>query len=36
MRIPRQRKSRHNRRQDKVYIILQCVVWTIDLMNNRI
>jgi hypothetical protein len=34
MKIPRQRKSRHNRRQDKVFVILQSVVWTIGLLNN--
>jgi len=34
MKIPRQRKSRHHRKQDKVYIILQCVIWSMDLIKS--
>ena len=34
MKIPRQRKSGHHRRKDRIYIILQCIVWTIQLQNQ--
>jgi hypothetical protein len=33
MKIQRQRKSKHNRRKDKVYVILQSVKWSIELNN---
>ena len=34
MKIPRQRKTGHRRRKDRVYIILQAIVWTIQLQNQ--
>ncbi len=34
MKIPRQRKSKHQRRKDRVFIILQAIVWTIQLQNQ--
>jgi hypothetical protein len=33
MKIQRQRKSKHNRRKDKVYVILQSVKWSLELHN---
>jgi hypothetical protein len=31
MKIPRQRKSNHQRRHNRIAIILQAIVWTIEL-----
>lgn len=35
MKIPRQRKSGHDRRKDRIYTILQVIVWTIQLQNQK-
>lgn len=34
MKIPRQRKTGHQRRKDRVYIILQVIEWSIQLQNQ--
>lgn len=34
MKIPRQRKSNHRRKQDRLYIVFQEIVWTIQLQNQ--
>ena len=34
MKIPRQRKSNHRRQQDRLYIVFQEIVWTIQLQNQ--
>jgi hypothetical protein len=34
MKIPRQRKSGHHRRKDRIYIILQAIVWSIQLQKQ--
>ena len=34
MKIPRQRKSNHRRKQDRLYIVFQEILWTIQLHNK--
>ena len=34
MKIPRQRKSNHRRKQDRLYIVFQEIVLTIQLQNQ--